>query len=253
VYLFTDKHFDDITIGFNTLKGFSIVNTMGKTSPPIPSPNTNEISEQKYLPMAAPHLHSWMHERTPIPRMTRLQKEQQYVEQYPPLRFAQIFVSRLVKWLKVLSPDRKWIFDRIAMEFVWIAMKILHRIEVYGRQNIPKKGGIFIANHTANSDVVVPFMAMFRQPIGVFTDMGVGFFTDIAKKFGIVPRSGFAPEMIEGMITQLWKVNHYFVMWPEGTPDKGLGVMQGFSGITKVYATLNADKDRIPFIPVVMQ
>ena len=203
--------------------------------------------------MAAPHLQSWMHERTLIPRKTLLQKNKEYETQIPPLRFAQALVSRLIKRLKALTSNRKWIFYRIVMGYIWIIMKILHRIEVYGRENIPKQGGIFIANHTAGSDVVVPFMSMFRQPIGVFTDMGVGFFTDVATKFGIVPRSGFAPEMIEGMIYQLWKVNHYFVMWPEGTPDKGNGVMQGFSGITKVYSTLNVDKDRIPFVPVVMQ
>jgi 1-acyl-sn-glycerol-3-phosphate acyltransferase len=194
-----------------------------------------------------------MHERVAIPHQTRQGKQAEYDQQLAIVKVLQSVCTRILARLHVLHPSRKWIFYRIAMGLIRGIFKVLHRTEVYGRENIPKGGAIFISNHIANSDVVMPFMAMFKQPVGVFTDMGTGFFVDIARQFGIVPRWGYAPYMIEDMIQKIWSQNKYFVMWPEGTPDKGHGIMQGFSGIVKVYATLNADKDRIPFVPVVMQ
>jgi 1-acyl-sn-glycerol-3-phosphate acyltransferase len=124
---------------------------------------------------------------------------------------------------------------------------------INGEENIPREGGIYLINHMAGIDVVIPFLAAFKEPIGVFTDMGNHFVVDILEKIGFVPRMGNAQEMVEKMIRNLLTVNKNFVMWPEGTPDKGQGVMQGFSSIVKVYATVNADKDRVPFVPVVMQ
>jgi 1-acyl-sn-glycerol-3-phosphate acyltransferase len=83
--------------------------------------------------------------------------------------------------------------------------------------------------------------------------MGNSFVVDLAELFGIVPRRGTAPVMVEKMIRQIALKNRNFVMWPEGTPDKGYGVMEGFSSIVKVYATLNSNRDKIPFVPVCMQ
>ncbi len=89
--------------------------------------------------------------------------------------------------------------------------------------------------------------------MGVFTAIGDGMVVDILERMGFVARLGTSGQMTEKMIRSILLRNRYFAIWPEGTPDKGYGVMQGFSGIVKVYATLNSQSDIIPFVPVVMQ
>jgi 1-acyl-sn-glycerol-3-phosphate acyltransferase len=208
---------------------------------------TNSINSKQMIPY--PQFKSYMHQRIALPQESKEQRLLRYKNQEPPLPLFEGIVAKLLNFLNILKPGRRWAFHRIAMRILNIFFGILNRREVHGRENIPKQGAIFISNHN-NMEVVVPFIAMFRKPIGVFTDMGDTLFTDIAELFGFVTRVGVAPVMIEKMIRQMFR-NRYFVMWPEGTPDKGHGVMTGFSGIVRVYATINYNKDRVPFVPVV--
>jgi 1-acyl-sn-glycerol-3-phosphate acyltransferase len=200
-----------------------------------------------------PHLESWMHKRIPLPCETWDERLARYKTQEPILQALLPVLFRILKSSSLLHPGRRWAIYRIVTKFMALYYRIVRGMEIHGIENIPKQGAIFYINHMAGIDVVIPFMAAFRKPLGIFTDMGDNFLVDIMEIFGTVPRRGTAPLMVEKMIRNLLLRNRYFVMWPEGTPDKGEGVMQGFSGIVKVYATVNADRDRIPFVPVVMQ
>lgn len=121
-----------------------------------------------------------------------------------------------------------------------------------GKENIPKEGGIIYLNHIREIDVVISFISSFNAPVGVFTDMGKSMINILMAKFGFVSRLGKSDQMVEQIIREILLKNKYFAIWPEGTPDKGHGVMQGFSGFIKVYATVNCEKDLIPLVPVVM-
>jgi hypothetical protein len=54
------------------------------------------------------------------------------------------------------------------------------------------------------------------------------------------------------MVRQILLHNRYFAIWPEGHPHPG-PIEEGFSSIVRVYATLNHDRDRIPFVPVLIR
>jgi len=60
------------------------------------------------------------------------------------------------------------------------------------------------------------------------------------------------PLKVEAMIRRILLHNRFFAIWPEGHPHKG-PIEQGFSSIVRVYATLNSDRDRIPFLPVLIR
>jgi 1-acyl-sn-glycerol-3-phosphate acyltransferase len=199
-----------------------------------------------------PHFKSYMHQRIPLPPKDYEKKRMRDASDPHWMKVIHSLLTRTIQRLKLFRPKRLWLFYTVVMKLMRRMYILTKGMEVYGKANIPKEGGIFLINHPAGIDVVFPFMAVFQNPLGVFTDMGDHFLTDLAEHIGIVPRIGLAPVMIEKMIRQIALKNRYFAIWPEGTPDKGQGVMQGFSGIVRVYATLNASRNRIPFVPVVM-
>lgn len=199
------------------------------------------------------HLESWMHKRIPIPKETKQEVMSRYNNQHKIEKIIASVVSRLVKILKLHKSPLMVPIYRLIMQFLYIFYRIRNRMELRGWQNIPPKGGIFIINHIAGQDVVIPFLAAFREPIGVFTSMGNGYFADfVESNLNFVCRRGTSNVMVEKMIRTIYLKNRYFVMWPEGTLERHHKVIQGFSGIVKVYATLNAKRDIIPFIPVYM-
>jgi 1-acyl-sn-glycerol-3-phosphate acyltransferase len=200
-----------------------------------------------------PQMRSWMHDRIPVPKMTRADRLKRFKNHPREYQFLESMLSQALRFSKFMHPEHIWTFYRIWMTILRWGYKWVYRMEVHGQENIPKQGAIFLINHPDGLDVVLPFNAAFRKPVGVFTDMGDNLLVDIAELLGIVPRRGVAEIMVERMVRQIACKNRYFAMWPEGTPDKGQGVMNGFSSIARVYATLNWDRNRIPFVPVVMQ
>lgn len=211
-------------------------------------PNSTLDKEVPYL-----HLKSPLHQRIPIPPKDKEERMQCYLNSDPILKYVQAIVSRLLKWTKILRGNRIWVFYRVIMGIFSRFYQLIHRMEIHGMENIPHQGALFVINHVQHTDVVIAFMAAFRKPIGIFTDMGDNYFADILEKIGFVPRVGTSEILVEKMIRVVTTKNRYFAMWPEGTPERGNGIMQGFSGIAKVYACINAKKNRIPFVPVTMQ
>lgn len=147
----------------------------------------------------------------------------------------------------------RWIWWKIFMGFTHVYMRLIHRMKIRGKKHIPERGAIFYLLHNGDNDVIY-FLSAFRKPIGVFTAIGNGIFADLMEHiYGWVPRRGTREVMVEKMIRSILKKNRYFVMWPEGTPSRDGVPMEAFSGIARVYGTLNAHKNIIPFQPVLMR
>ena len=150
-------------------------------------------------------------------------------------------------------PKYRWIWYRVVMRTVHVYLKFVHRLEVRGLENVPKGGSICFLLHNGDYDVMY-FLGAFKEPTGVFTDVGDGFFADFLECFyGFVTRRGTRNVMVEKMIRAITTINRYFVIWPEGTPSRDAVPQEAFSGIIRVYATVNANQDRIPFQPVLMR
>ncbi len=199
-----------------------------------------------------PQFESHFFKRIPLKKRTRSDVLERYESQTSLERLIDYLLSVLVKMFSFLGGNRKWVLYRVLIGLMRINYKLFHRMIETGKENIPKNGAIIYLNHIREIDVVMSFISSFNAPIGVFTDMGRGLVNDILSKFGFVSRIGKSDEMIEKMIRQILLVNRYFAIWPEGTPDKGYGIMQGFSGFIKVYATINCKKDLIPLVPALM-
>ena len=200
-----------------------------------------------------PNLQSYTHKRTAIPKKQWKDILERYYSQSKEVQMIESMLTRFFKKTKLLHSKIKWAFFKIVIKIIRIFYKIYHRMEIQGTENIPKGGPIFYINHPKKIDVVMSFLGAFGKPVGAFTDVGEGISADILEMFGFVPRLGHGKHMVEKMIRQILLQNRYFVIWPEGTPDKGVGIMQGFSGIVRVYATINSEKNIIPFCPVITQ
>ncbi|MEX2727846.1 MAG: lysophospholipid acyltransferase family protein [Candidatus Sigynarchaeum springense] len=195
-----------------------------------------------------PWLNSWMHQRIPLQENIKGTTERKHGHHHEGLHLAESLLTRFVKRTHLLR--HRWVTYRIVMGVVHVYMRIFHRLQIRGEENIPKGGAIFYLLHNGDNDVII-FLGAFKKPIGVFTDIGTGLFPDFMERFfGFVTRRGTREVMVEKMIRTIWQKNKYFVIWPEGTPSRDGRPQQGFSGIVRVYATLNARKDIIPFVPV---
>lgn len=213
--------------------------------------NTRMPKENDSIPF--PHLQSWMHKRIPLPWETIEERNQRYLKEHKAEVIASSILSRLFKWLRLYKGNIRWVFYKFGMKLIGALYRFWNRMEIIDKHKIPDKGAIFIINHIAGQDVVMTWLSAFEKPTGVFTDMGTGWFADyMEKQFNFVVRKGNSPQMIEKMIRTILLENKYFSMWPEGTLERQGKVMQGFSGIVRVYATINAKKDIIPFVPVFM-
>ncbi len=204
-------------------------------------------------PIPFPHLESYMHKRIEIPKKKWNNMLSRHNQQPRAVRVLESILTRLANASSFLGNGFRKALMRLGIKIISFFYRIYYRMEVQGKKNIPKNGAIFLINHPRRVDVVMSFMGAFGEPLGAFTDIGSGISADILELIGFVPRLGKANVMIEKMVRQLLLRSHYFAIWPEGTPDKGNGIMHGFSGIVKVYATVNCKKNRIPFVPVVMQ
>ncbi|HME53839.1 MAG TPA: 1-acyl-sn-glycerol-3-phosphate acyltransferase [Candidatus Lokiarchaeia archaeon] len=208
-------------------------------------------TDQSTSTLPHPELRSWMHERIPLPIESRENRERRYARLEGEERITHLLLTRFMKVVHL--PKYRWIWYRFMMRVANVYFKLVHRLEVRGLENIPKNGSIFYLLHNGDYDVIY-FLGAFKEPTGVFTDVGNGFFADFLERFyGFVTRRGTRDVMVEKMIRAITTINRYFVIWPEGSPSRDAVPMEAFSGIIRVYSTINVDKDRIPFQPVLMR
>ncbi|MHA1791590.1 MAG: hypothetical protein ACTSVI_03030 [Promethearchaeota archaeon] len=198
-----------------------------------------------------PDLVSWMHERVEIKKETSQERNQRYARQPRYLKIVDSILSRIVKRLKLCKNAK--IAYKIAMNLAHVYLKITHDLKIRGKENIPKSGSIMFLLHNGDKDVEY-FISAFKEPVGIFTDVGNGFIADFLERcMGFVTRRGTRDQMVEKMIRTILFRNRYFAIWPEGSPARDGHPKEPFSGIVRVYATLNSKKNIIPFQPVLMR
>lgn len=210
-----------------------------------------QTQKKKKIPFS--NLESWMHKRIEIPKETKSEFLERWNHMHSIEKIIANILGRYVKRSILIKSSARWHIYKLAMKVIRLFYKIRNDIEIVGTERIPKKGGIFVLNHIVGQDVVVPFIGLMDEPISVFTSMGSGYFSDLMEVgFGWVARRKTGEIMIEKMIRSLLLKNKYIAMWPEGTLERQGEIMQGFSGIVKVYATINTQKNILPFIPIYM-
>ncbi|MBD3185722.1 hypothetical protein GF325_02745 [Candidatus Bathyarchaeota archaeon] len=199
-----------------------------------------------------PDLESWMHDRVEIPKESLADKRNRYRKQrHRMLKIMEPLFAKIITKMNIVK--YKWIWYKVVMSMLHVYMRIVHRLKIRGRRHIPENGAIMYLLHNGDYDVIY-FLSAFKEPIGVFTDVGNGFFADFLETvYGFVVRRGTRDVMLEKMVRTILKKNRYFAIWPEGSPSKDGHPKEPFSGVIRVYATLNAMRDVIPFQPVLMR
>jgi 1-acyl-sn-glycerol-3-phosphate acyltransferase len=193
-----------------------------------------------------------MCERVPLAVETSQQRQRRYEMQGDQDRLIDAIMSGLLARTGLLSRRRRWTFYRFACKATHDIFRILNRLEVKGLENVPKQGAIYIANHQCAIDPAI-LMAALPYPPGIFVDSGYGWLADVLEAtLGFVPHQGRGDEVVEKMVRAILLTNPHFAIWPEGDYNFGQ-VVSGFSGIAKVYAVLNRQRNVIPFVPVVSQ
>lgn len=206
-----------------------------------------------------PGLESHMHKRISLPAENRREFIDRWSNQFFLLKLGDIILSKIVQITGLGDREYKyipkWAVYHVIMKIIRFFLQVHNRIEIDGLDNVPDTGAILIANHQGAQDPII-FLSAFGKPIGIFTDVGNGFIADALEHlFGFVTRRGVNYIMIEKMVRAILKKNKYFAIWPEGHPvtDDGSKVGYGFSGIIRVYATINARKNVLPIVPVWFQ
>lgn len=145
-------------------------------------------------------------------------------------------------------------FGRIAKSITKIVFTLLYRVEIKGRENIPKKGPLLLcANHISLLDMFfigyrikrwVYWMAkeeLFRNPI-------LGF---IITKLGAFPvRRGKADKEALNRAFELLNEGHIVGIFPQGTRVHENRLIRGN---VKSGAALIAIKQKVPVLPAAIQ
>jgi 1-acyl-sn-glycerol-3-phosphate acyltransferase len=193
-----------------------------------------------------------MCERVSLVVETPQQRQRRYQMQPDQDRLIDAIASALLAKTGLLARKRRWIFYRFACKAAHHLFRILNRLEVLGRENVPKQGALYIANHQCAIDPAILMAALPYSP-GIFVDSGYGWLADaLEATLGFVSHQGRGEEVVEKMVRAILFTNPHFAIWPEGDYNFGK-VVSGFSGIAKVYAVLNSQRDIIPFVPVIFQ
>lgn len=201
-----------------------------------------------------PEYTSWMHERCNLPVDTMAARFERWRQQPRPIIAIEAVFSRIVKWTGMFKGIRAVVFFRLLMRFFRLYFKAFNKLTWRGTENIPKTGCIFYVNHPGSYDPLLVYACIPDMPFAMFVAWGNGWFADtIADIFGMTNMRNLDRQgCIEKMIRLILQKNRYFALWPEGHPHRG-PIEQGFSPIIPVYAAINHDKDRIPFLPVLIR
>lgn len=227
------------------------------TSRAVDAPNSVEVDVIPH-----PELESWMFKRRHLPPFFSPDKEriERRRQQYWKVNS---FLSRLAKYLHIVK--WRWAGFRVCMGLFKAWFKIFNRLKIIGKENIPKDRAIFYVNHPGSLDVML-LEAVVGKPVSCFiswdnywiTGFGEQLYGFINKKFirydrSIKDKSLTGKYMIEKSVRQILQKNSMFAIWPSGGLSKDGRVKRGFSGVVKMYATLNAKQDIIPLVPVLLE
>ena len=140
----------------------------------------------------------------------------------------------------------------VLVRIFYAYFRIAYHFEVRGKHNIPEEGAIFLVNHQSMLDGFL-FLSAIQKPVAVLGDVREPTNTLLVKFLHMVPRRGTRESMVRRMAQVILYKNRNFAIWPTGTLERGAGQMYGFSSIARVYAIVNADRDRVPFVPVYLE
>jgi hypothetical protein len=127
-----------------------------------------------------------MHERIPVPKLTRVDRLNQFKHEWKIVQFQDSMLSQLLRVTKVFHPEHIWAFHWICMTILNWRYKRIYRMEVFGQENIPEQRAIFLLNHPRGLEVILPFMAAFKRIAGTFADEGDHLLADITELLGMV-------------------------------------------------------------------
>jgi 1-acyl-sn-glycerol-3-phosphate acyltransferase len=162
-------------------------------------------------------------------------------------------LSRLLLKTPLLSKSFRWVLYKILRLYLKVFFKVFNRIEYLGREKIPSRA-IFYVNHAGTWDPII-LMTAIKPPISEFLSVGIPWLEKILQRtIFSLGRHGPREENLEQMIRIILTKNRYFALWPEGVKSTPAGaVMQGYSGIARLYAALNSKRNLIPLVPVLIQ
>lgn len=201
-----------------------------------------------------PKFTSWMHERCELSKESPDAMLRRWKSQPVILQAIDAVISRLFVKTGALSGRRRLVTYKVIMHVLKVYFRVFNQLKVFGKNDIPKHGCIFYVNHPGSYDPPILWAALAGRQVGGFVVFTSGWFADMIERFYGITRlwQPTQPQKVEWMVRQILLKNAYFAIWPEGHPHEG-PIEQGFSGIVRVYAVLNHDKDRIPFVPVLIR
>ena len=214
----------------------------------------NQSENRTKNPIPFPEYRHWMHERCDVPRFSLKQKFKWWAKQPDLVIAIEAVLSRIIVWSGAFRGIRKYVTYKLIMGVFRLYFKIFNRLKAYGKENIPKDGCIFYVNHPGSYDPPIMFSIIPHIQSGAFVAWGNSWFADIINK--CYNMSAFRYKgvhyVVEDIVRKILTKNRYFAIWPEGHPHPG-PIEQGFSSIVRVYATINHDKDRLPWVPVLIR
>ncbi|MFX0103697.1 MAG: lysophospholipid acyltransferase family protein [Candidatus Hodarchaeota archaeon] len=209
-----------------------------------------------------PQYETWMHKRIHVRHLTLKERFERWAKQPTFVRALDAVFSRAVRFFGWDTKGGRRAMYKFVIFWFRAYFKIFNRLKEIGKENIPKKGCIFLVNHPGSYDPPILFASVLKSHIpcgqvGIYASWGTGFFNDMIDVFyGMKSARGYGPETmsekVERMVRQIITRNRFFAMWPEGHPHLG-PIEQGFSSIVRVYSVVNKFEDRIPFVPVVIR
>lgn len=139
-------------------------------------------------------------------------------------------------------------FYHFAKNVVWIILKILYRVEVKGKENIPKDGPVIIcSNHISNFDP--PLVAgSSSRPIHflakeeLFKKKWLNFLLSKLQAFPI--KRGMKDRQALRTAMNILSENHVLGLFPEGTRSKTGEIGEGLSGVG--FFALRSEAQVIP-------
>jgi len=139
----------------------------------------------------------------------------------------------------------KLIIYRMAKFFVWLYLHAIFRFKVYGRQNVPKRGGVLLAaNHISAYDppavgCVIPRPAYFMAKKELFDNPLKNLIMNIARCIPI-DRGDVGRATIK-RIGELLKQGQAILLFPEGTRSRNGELLAGKEGVGMIAVHNNVD------------
>lgn len=136
----------------------------------------------------------------------------------------------------------------VTRAFCWLWLKLVHRLEIHGREHVPRRGGVMIvANHASFLDIPIVSVSVSRHVCFVAREsLTQSRFVawQLAADGAVLIRRGTADrQALKDMLAHL-KAEDCVAVFPEGTRSK-----DGKLGEFRAGALFAAKRARVPIVP----